>query len=133
MNKKIKEIYFLNQNETESEYTLDIWYNKLINKTVGEIEVVDVTRMLSQNVLINLGIKKAMDILFDDPLAGEMYEGQLLELLYSIDLNKFEDLSQLKLLLQKISAILPNLEWFDEEDQKEYRDLLINFVKKIDT
>jgi len=133
LNKKIKEIYFLNQNEMESEYTLDIWYNKLINKTVGEIELVDVTRMLSQNVLINLGIKKAMDILFDDPLAGEMYEGQLLELLYSIDLNKFEDLSQLKLLLQKISAILPNLDWFDEEDQKEYRDLLINFVKKIDT
>lgn len=133
MNKKIKELYFLNQNETESECTLDIWYNKLINKTVDEIEVVDVTRMLSQNVLINLGIKKAMDILFDDPLAGEMYEGQLLELLYSIDLNKFEDLSQLKLLLQKISSILPSLDWFDEEEQKEYCDLLVNFLKKIDT
>lgn len=60
-----------------------------------------------------------------------MYDGQLLELLSSIDVNKFEDLSRLRLLLQKINSSVSNLEWSNEEDQKEYFELLTNFIKKI--
>ncbi|WP_152392611.1 contact-dependent growth inhibition system immunity protein [Paenibacillus guangzhouensis] len=133
MRKTIKEIYCLNQSiqEAEQEYALDNWYNRLICKSVDEIDIEDTSRMLSQNIFVELGIKRALEILSADPLAGEMYEGQLLGLLYSIDLNEFEDLSQLKLLLQQINNILPDLEWPDEEDKKEYSELLTKFIKKM--
>lgn len=134
MNKPIKEIYALNQNiQTEaSEYPLDQWYNRLIDKTIDEIELEDVSRMLAQNIFMDLGIKKALEILKDDPLAGEMYDGHLLKILYSIELNQFEDLSQLASLLQDINRNLSNIEWADEEDQEEYTELLTNFMKKLE-
>jgi hypothetical protein len=134
MNKPIKEIYSLQQNTQteESEYPLDQWYNRLIDKTIDEIELEDVSRMLAQNVFMDLGIKKALEILKDDPLAGEMYDGHLLKILYSIELNQFEDLSQLASLLQDINRNLSNIEWADEEDQEEYTELLTNFMKKLE-
>ncbi|CAM2771872.1 hypothetical protein HP548_13795 [Paenibacillus taichungensis] len=134
MNKPIKEIYALNQNiqTEESEYPLDQWYNRLIDKTIDEIELEDVSRMLAQNVFMDLGIKKALEILKGDPLAGEMYDGHLLKILYSIELNQFEELSQLASLLQDINRNLSNIEWADEEDQEEYTELLTNFMKKLE-
>ncbi|WP_433922249.1 contact-dependent growth inhibition system immunity protein [Paenibacillus taichungensis] len=134
MNKPIKEIYSLQQNiqTEESEYPLDQWYNRLIDKTIDEIELEDVSRMLAQNVFMDLGIKKAVEILKDDPLAGEMYDGHLLKILYSIELNQFEELSQLASLLQDINRNLSNIEWADEEDQEEYTELLNNFMKKLE-
>jgi hypothetical protein len=133
MSQTIKDIYLLNQDSQnlESEYALDKWYNRLINKTADEIDLEDVSRMLSQSIFLDLGIKKAIEILLDDPVAGELYDGQLLELLSSIDLNKFEDLSQLRLLLQKINNSVSNLDWSNEEDRKEYSELLTNFMRKI--
>ncbi|MHA7578857.1 contact-dependent growth inhibition system immunity protein [Paenibacillus vandeheii] len=134
MNKPIKEIYSLNQNiqTEESEYPLDQWYDRLIDKSIDEVDLEDVSRMLAQNVFMDLGIKQALEILKDDPLAGEMYDGHLLKILYSIELNQFEDLAQLASLLQDINRNLSNIEWADEEDQEEYTELLTNFLKKIE-
>lgn len=133
MSQTIKEIYSLNtdnQND-EPEYALDKWYDSLINKTADEIDLEDVSRMLSQNVFIELGIKRVMEILSEDPIAGVFYDGQLLELLSAVDLDDFKDLSQLKLLLQKINNNVSNLDWSSEEDQIEYSELLTNFMNKI--
>lgn len=133
MSQTIKEIYSLNPNNQndEPEYALDKWYDSLINKTADEIDLEDVSRMLSQNVFIELGIKRAMEILSEDPIAGVFYDGQLLELLSAVDLDDFQDLSHLKLLLQKINNNVSNLDWSSEEDQIEYSELLTNFRNKI--
>lgn len=72
-----------------------------------------------------------MEILSEDPIAGVFYDGQLLELLSAVDLDDFKDLSQLKLLLQKINNNVSNLDWSSEEDQIEYSELLTNFMNKM--
>lgn len=133
MSQTIKEIYSLNQNNqnAEPEYALDKWYARLINKTADEIDLEDVSRMLTQNVFIDLGIKKAIEILSEDAIAGVFYDGQLLELLSAVDLDEFKDLSQLKLLLQEINNNLSNFDWSSEEDQIEYNELLTNFLNRI--
>ncbi|OMF13853.1 hypothetical protein BK131_14450 [Paenibacillus amylolyticus] len=133
MSKLIKEIYSINQNiQTDnSESPLDHWYDRLINKKVDELDLEDVSRMLGQHVFIDLGIEKAIEILSEDPLAGEMYDGHLLKLLCSIETNNFRDLLQLKKLLQTIKSNLSQFEWADEEDQEEYAELLERFLKKV--
>lgn len=83
--------------------------------------------MLGQHVFIDLGI----EILSEDPLAGEMYDGHLLKLLCSIETNNFRDLLQQKKLLQTIKNNLSQFEWADEEDQEDYGDLLERFLKKV--
>nr|WP_308116333.1 contact-dependent growth inhibition system immunity protein [Paenibacillus lautus] len=76
-------------------------------------------------------MKRAIEILSEDPIAGVFYDGQLLELLSAVHLDDFQDLSQLKLLLQKINNNVSNLDWSSEEDQIEYSELLTNFMNKI--
>jgi len=133
MSKLIKEIYSIDQNiqTDKSDSPLDHWYDRLINKKVSELDLEDVSRMLGQHVLIDLGIEKAIEILSEDPLAGEMYDGHLLKLLYCIETNNFRDLSQLKRLLQTIKSDLSQFERADEEDQEEYAELLELFLKKV--
>lgn len=109
---------------------LEQWYGRSLNKKVDDLNLEDVSRMLGQRVFLELGIEKAMEILSDDPLAGEMYDGHLLELLYGIELGDYQDLEQLKLLLQHIHAILPQFEWTHREEQKEYADLVQRFIAK---
>ncbi|WP_217366269.1 contact-dependent growth inhibition system immunity protein [Brevibacillus sp. HB2.2] len=130
---RIKDIYFLSENQQKAEapYALDEWYNRLINKTVDEVDVKDICRMLSQNIFIDLGIKKAWEILEEDPLAGDIYDGQLLELLYKIELDRFDDLTSVGKLLHHIHTRVPHLEWLSDEDQQEYTDLLIKFKRKV--
>ncbi|MCG7409112.1 hypothetical protein MH117_16970 [Paenibacillus sp. ACRRX] len=72
-----------------------------------------------------------MDILDENPIAGDMYDGQVLELLYSVNLTKFEDLCKLRMILKKINMRLPSLEWSNEEDRKEYNDILVNFMRSV--
>ncbi|MGG4483985.1 contact-dependent growth inhibition system immunity protein [Paenibacillus illinoisensis] len=132
MNKTIQELYGLNQRkESEQDYALDYWYNQLITKTVDKIDIEDASIMLSQRLFVELAIEKAIEFLLVDPLAGEKYDGQLLELLYFIDLNEFNDLPRLKNLLHRINSNLMNIEWFDEEDKKDYCKLLDEFTKKV--
>ncbi|NMI07898.1 hypothetical protein HF638_28270 [Paenibacillus sp. SZ31] len=133
MNKLIKEIYSIDQNiqTDKSDSPLDHWYDRLINKKVSELDLEDVSRMLGQHVLIDLGIEKAIEILSEDPLAGEMYDGHLLKLLCSIETNNFRDVFELKKLLQTIQSNLSQFEWADEEDQEEYAELLERFLNKV--
>lgn len=132
MKKKIGEIYGLYENleEDNQKYALDNWYGQLIHRTVDEIGLEDITRMISQNILIELGIEKAIEMLFNDPIAGEMYEGQLLELLYSTEIKSHKSLLQLKVLLKHISNEVSKLELSDE-DKSDYYELLKKFIEKV--
>lgn len=133
MKKIIKEIYLLDQDKKslESQYALDNWYSQFINKSVDDINVQDISRMLSQNILIDLGIEKAIEMLRSDPLSGEKYEGHLLEVLYSVETYDSENTKKIRLLLYEIKEELFTLEWGCNEDREEYNDLLTKFINKL--
>ncbi|AJH01440.2 hypothetical protein LF65_04911 [Clostridium beijerinckii] len=111
---------------------MDKWYVTLLNKTIEEININDISRMLRQDILIEVAINKSVEILNENPLAGEMYDGQLLELLYSVDINKYkEDIDEVKDILIKIKSNVSSFEWMCDEDFKEYLDVLEKYLKKI--
>lgn len=133
LSKRIMDIYCIDydsQMENGNPVALEQWYGRLLNKKVDDLDLEDVSRMLGQRVFLELGIEKAMGILSDNPLAGEMYDGHLLELLYGIELDEFQDLEQLKILLQHIHASLPQFEWTHQEEQEEYADSVQRFIAK---
>ncbi|MGF6353053.1 hypothetical protein ABIE27_000962 [Paenibacillus sp. 4624] len=109
---------------------LEQWYGRLLNKKVDDLNLEDVSRMLGQRVFLELGIEKAMEILSEDPLAGEMYDGHLLELLYGIELDEFQNLEQLEILIQHIHASLSQFGWTHQEEKEEYADLVQRFIAK---
>lgn len=57
--RKIKEIYnCISISSNEELYPLQKWYNQLIEKTIAEITVEDVLRMIRQKEFTNLAVIK---------------------------------------------------------------------------
>jgi hypothetical protein len=79
MSRKLKDIFHCKKILGESLYPLQIWYNNLIEKTVDEITIFDILRMLRQKVFIELAMNKALEYLRQDVFIGEQYDGQMIE------------------------------------------------------
>ncbi|AMA71740.1 MULTISPECIES: contact-dependent growth inhibition system immunity protein [Aneurinibacillus] len=132
--KTIKDIYNISQGELKAKYALDIWYNTLIEKTVTEIDITDICRMLRQEIFIELAIERALEYLKQNPLIGDVYDGQLLELLSSVDVIKLKKYKKsIKELLFDIKTRLDINDFFSQEDYIEYVDLLEKFLDKLDS
>lgn len=131
-NETISEILNVKSEEIDIKCELDKWYVMLLNKTIEEINISDISRMLRQDILIEVAVNKSIEILNINPLAGEMYDGQLLELLYSVDVNKYkEDVNKIKNILIKIKNNIDSFEWICIDDSKEYLEILEKYLKKI--
>ncbi|GEM_PF-4171423 len=87
----IGEIYNLPLPNVYDVYCLEQWYTEFYNKQVEGLSKLDVIRMLEQNILEDLAIKKAIEFLYEDPLTGIKFDGQLMETLLSTDMKKLRN------------------------------------------
>ena len=84
--KKLKELYDCQYIISDEDlYPLQKWYNKLIDKSINEINIADVLRMLRQKVFIKLAMSKAIELLRENIFVGELYDGELLKKLSEFD------------------------------------------------
>ena len=81
MKDPIYKIKNININKLDKISPLDNWFYQLIVKSEDELNILDISRMLRQKIYPDIAISKAWNILHCNPFAGEMYDGQLLELL----------------------------------------------------
>ena len=54
--KSLKELYNLSYDESGFESGLIRWYNKVINKSVDELKITDVAKMISTRTMENMEI-----------------------------------------------------------------------------
>ena len=131
--RKIKEIYNCDYIVSDEElYPLQRWHNKLIDKTVNDITMADILRMMRQKVFLNLAMEKAMDFLQDSVFAGEIYEGELLEKIAEMDtsfLNPYAD--KLKVILKDASDISEMHEWSYDGEREEFSKIINSITLKI--
>lgn len=131
--KKIKDIYGCKYIEpTKGLYPLQIWYNQLIDKTIAEIDIMDTLRMIRQKEFLDLAIKKALDYLKVNIFVGDMYEGEMLEMLYGLknhELLPYEN--DLKNILSHALEESQNHDWLCDEEKKDFEDIIQNFSKRI--
>jgi len=101
------------------------WYNTVIDKNIEEINVGDVCRMLRQNMFKDIAIPKAIDFLIQNPFAGELFEGELLETIFR---KRDEELcgyyTSLKEIIDKGLIQNKEYDWLIEEQRKEFGELL---------
>lgn len=133
VDKKIKDIYEYDYIVAEGElYPLQKWYNQLLDKRIDEIDVSDVLRMIRQNEFIDIAIIKAIDYLKDNPFAGDMYEGELLEKLSEIDTScLIAYFDEVKSILSRALDESKRHEWLCEEEKEEYEAVINSFSRKI--
>ena len=122
MSKKLREIYEYDLIEDDGiDYTVDEWFNTIMEKTKDQLNVSDVSRMLRQKICSKVAIKRAIEMLSDDPFIGEMFEGQLMYNLYH----------QVEPVLENAALMAKSHNWECEQAKEEYMDIVAKFAKKI--
>lgn len=131
--RKIKDIYTCKYIKVNGEmYPLQKWYNQLLDKRISELEVSDVLRMIRQNEFMDIAISKAVSYLKENPFVGDMYEGELLEKLSSINIDSLTGyIGEIKDIL--FNALIKNqdYEWLDDEERKEFAEIIMKFSDKV--
>ena len=132
-NRKIKEIYnCISISSNEELYPLQKWYNQLIEKTIAEITVEDVLRMIRQKEFTNLAVSKAINFLKEDVFVGELYEGELLEKVSEMDssfLISYAD--DLKNIIKNALVKSETRDWIYAGEEEEFKDMIDTLSKKI--
>lgn len=109
---------------------LDEWYDAVVRKTESELSLLDICRMLRQEVLLDIAMPLARKILIKSPFCGELYDGQLFKLFIQI-LNVDPDERKVEFfnaLIFKIREEIDLYEWILKEDRMEYEELVKQFV-----
>lgn len=131
--RKIKEIYDCAAIVSDEElYPLQKWYNQLIDKTIHEITVPDVLRMIRQKQWTGLAMSKAINLLKDDVFAGEAYAGELLERVSELDgsfLVSYAD--DLRNIIRNALEKCALHEWAYDGEENELKQSLHLLEKKI--
>ena len=133
MSKTLREIYEYDLIEDDGiDYTVDEWFNTIMEKTKDQLNVTDVSRMLRQKICSRVAIKRAIEMLSDDPFVGEMFEGQLMFNLYS-GKEKYLKLfyPQMGPVLEKAGLMAKAHKWASDEEKNEYMDIIAKFAQKI--
>lgn len=131
--RKIKEIYGCEPIvSSEPLYPLQEWHNLLIEKTVDEITVADVARMLRQNELVDLALSKAIRFLQQDLFAGELFEGELLETLSEKEATILKPVADdLKIIVKNAAEKQLTHEWLYDGEEDEFQKIINAITAKI--
>jgi hypothetical protein len=131
--KTLKELYNLSYEDSVLQTSLILWFNQLIDKTYEELDATDVSKMYRQKLLINLAMKKAIELFFINPFDGEFFEGELLGLINTFDLTMFtyEQLLSLEKKIKSIDLDKINIDWITEDEMMSYKSNMEELEKKI--
>ena len=131
--RKIKEIYnCMSIASNEELYPLQKWYNQLIEKTIVEITVADVLRMIRQKKFTDLAMSKAINFLREDVFVCELYEGDLLEKVSEMDssfLISYAD--DLKNIINNALVKSETHDWTYDGEEEEFKDMIDTLSTKL--
>lgn len=131
--RKIKEIYnCVSIVSNEKLYPLQKWYNQLIEKTIDEITVADVLRMIRQKEFTNLAMSKAINFLQENVFVGEAYEGELFEKVSEMDsallISHADDL---KNIIKNAWLKSKMHDWTYDGEEEEFKDMIDALAQKV--
>lgn len=120
----LKNLYGLDYDKSNYKSSLIDWYNRLIDKSVDELSVADVSRMIRQNILREVAIDRAIELFLIDPFDGEMQDGDLLALLVScgVEVVKNKKTEPLITTILKLSNEISDFDWADESSRMLYEE-----------
>ncbi len=131
--RKIKELYDCEYITSDEDlYPLQKWYNKLIDKSIDEINIADILRMLRQKVFTKLAMLKAIEFLRKNIFAGELYDGELLEKISELDatfLTSYAD--DLKSILKNSVEKCTLHTWSYDGEEEEFKEIIKSIQVKL--
>ena len=110
----------------DGEFPLQEWFRAVYEKPLGEFSLHDVARACAQGLYVEYIVPLALDALGDDPLAGDLYDGDLMSSLSSVPADFWRTHELLRDSL--LAIVKPFLAELDEE-----REIAERLLKKLKT
>lgn len=110
--------------ELKRESPLDEWFYDMVQKNMDMLTIGDISHMLRQEIYLDIAIPLACQQLLNNPLCGEMYNGQMLELLIRVFINNpnYKKVDFYVAFEEKIQRVHGTYNW-----DNEYERLLLEF------
>ena len=127
MKNNLRSKYGLKYYQGDFQSSLTIWYNKVIDKSVEDLDICDVTRMIRQNILLDVAINRAIELFLANPFNGEMQEGDLLKLLvdHKTIVLKNNKVRQLLTIINKVENRIEEYDWINNSDKIQFKKNLV--------
>ena len=125
---KIKDKHNIDSTQLSTQSPLDKWFLEMIDKSEDDLSIKDLSHMLRQGVFLEVAVQKSWIELKNDPLAGEMYDGELLKLLIRVlkenkQYQRIEDYNEFMDNIKNSSHV-----WENSYEKEEYEKLLEQLV-----
>ncbi|HGG9108903.1 contact-dependent growth inhibition system immunity protein [Enterobacter cloacae] len=111
--------------EPDQQSPLELWFERIIDVPIEELTVEDLCRAIRQKLCIDLLMPRVLEVLTEEPLAGEYYDGELITALSTI---KAEDLRGQKNTFTQIRQLINQLSPSDINDDLRKDILKINQI-----
>ena len=95
---------FLNINSEIGNSSLDIWLKSVLTKTVAQLTPKDCCIALRQGLGLEVFVPRALQILNEDPFAGDQFDGELFSCLFRSPRSFWQANTQLKKELAVIAS-----------------------------
>ena len=111
--------------EPDQQSPLELWFERIIDVPIEELTVEDLCRAIRQKLCIDQLMPRVLEVLTEEPLAGEYYDGELITALSTI---KAEDLRGQKNTFIHIRQLINQLSPSDINDDLRKDILKINQI-----
>ena len=132
-NKSIRIVHKLEYDKSNLNSGLVNWYNRLLDKNVDKLDVVDVSKMMRQDILKEVAIDRAIDLFLFNPFDGEMQDGDLLTLLISINSDLIKNRKKCENLINAITELESSyldFDWADNQSKVLFKKKSKHFKAK---
>ncbi|CAI1763046.1 Uncharacterised protein [Serratia grimesii] len=106
---------------------LELWFDRVIDIPIEELGVEDLCRAIRQDLCVDQLMPRVLEVLTEDPLAGEYYDGELIAALSTI---KSEVLKDHKCIFIQIKQLINQLAPSDVNSDLKKDILKINQIIK---
>lgn len=113
------------EREPSQQSPLELWFERVIDIPIEELAVEDLCRAIRQELCVDQLMPRVLEVLTEDPLAGEYYDGELIAALSTI---KGEDLKDQKSSFVQIKQLINQLDPSDIDDDLKKDILKINRI-----
>ena len=111
--------------EPSQQSPLEQWFECIIDTPIEELSVEDLCRAIRQELCIPQLMPRVLEVMTDDPLAGEYYDGELIAALSTI---KESDLKDQRNTFIQVQQIINQLQPSDVSDDIKKDILKINQI-----
>ena len=116
----IRNLYGFDYYESASfNSSLTDWYNRVIDKSIDELDAMDVAKITRQSVLKDIkdvAVDRAIELFLANPFDGELQDGDLLNVLVSCsaEVVKNKRVDQLTTVIFELENEISQYEWPNE-------------------